>query len=1582
MIKPNWNIFKAKFSDNPQNNFEWLCYLLFCKEFNRPVGISRYKNQAAMETDPIEQEGEIIGWQARFYETTLSNHKNDLMSTVEKAKTDYPGITKLILYTNQEWVQSKGQAPQGKIDIEEKAKELSIDLDWRTASFFESPFVAIENATISQYFFSLDRSVFDLIKEQQKHSENILNEIQTCIAFNNQTIEIDRSKDLETLKKDSEQVLILSGVGGVGKTAIVKKLYEQLKHETPFYLFKGTEFELRNINDLFSGLSFQTFVDAHKDEPHKIIVIDSAEKLLDLKNTDPLKEFLSVLIPNNWKLIFTTRDNYLENLNYEFLEIYKIIPVNINIRHLELKDLNAVSEQYHFLLPKDGKLLELLRNPFYLNEYLKYYSSDEEANYKEFKERLWTNIITKLKPARELGFLRIAFQRAKDGQFFVKPDLEPQNLGEELKRDGILGYESPHGYFITHDIYEEWALEKVIEREFMMKINNNAFFQNIGSALPIRRAFRNWVSEKLLLEYKEIKTFLEEVLVDKAIEQFWKDEVLISVLLSEYSGTFFDLLKAALLADNHELLKKLTFLLRIACKEPDEEFFRQFGIKHIDVFSLKYVLTRPKGHGWKQLIKFVYDNINMIGVKNIYFILPIIYDWNSKFKDGETTRYSSLIALQYYQWIIREDIRFSHDDTKDHLLQTILYGSSEITNELKQILEEVIKNKWKSHRDPYHDLCEVILTKLEGVTACRVLPAEILKLAELFWLRTPKQDDYYRNSSIGVEQYFGIEDSHRLEYFPASSYQTPIYCLLQSSLQETVDFILRFTNKTVECFTKSEFAKHEVEEIDVFIENGKPPIKQYISNRLWCTYRGSQVAPHVLESIHMALEKYFLERGEHADSKSLESWLLYLLKNSKSASISAVVASIVMAYPEKTFNVAHILFKTKEFFFYDTNRLVIDQGQKSSLSMLKGLSGINPANEIHQNERLKACDDKHRKGSLEHLCLSYQFFRSGETSEEEAKRRQTLLWDIFDNYYRELEKEPEKAESTKTWRLYLARMDRRKMSPTTERTEDGILISFNPEIEPELKEYSEKALKRSSEPMKYTALKIWADAKLRNEDKYKQYKQYEDDPALALREVKEIVSKLKRARKKPNHLQLQHSEDESFYLFNYSIPADVCAVLMRDHRKKLSPEEKAFCKDIILDTASSSFGKGYRYQISDGTQSTISVLPVLLEEYPEEKENIKVVLLLTLFNDYPIDMASTGFNAFAIMAIQKLWSDHFRDAQSLLFGYLSLKPKYEELRKRLRDENRDKGIYEHDENQIIETFLHEHEAEVKKVSDNRISAADLGDFKKVELDILKVAFQLLPLKTNNIEHKEIAKAIISEFADKLLSGNRDDRLDYRVRHGFLEKLAYFVLSSEKKDIFDYLKPFLDKFNGSEVIADLFREFIIAEDYLDAYDNFWEVWDLFEGKIIDLCKDGDGYWYVEQIVKSYLFAQTLWKEKATEWHTLKDENKGFFKNMMEKIGHCPSAFYSISKLLNDIGSSYLKEGVSWISNTLQVNKGVLTAKLETNTVYYLENLARKYIYENRQEIRKMAKAKAEILVILDFLIEKGSAIGYLLRENIL
>ncbi len=115
MIKPNWKIFAAKFSENPQHNFEWFCYVLFCKEFDKPYGIFRYKNQSAIETDPIEKDEDVIGWQARFYEGTLSRHKNDILCVIETARRDYSEITKLLFYTNKEWAQNNkgGKHSQG-----------------------------------------------------------------------------------------------------------------------------------------------------------------------------------------------------------------------------------------------------------------------------------------------------------------------------------------------------------------------------------------------------------------------------------------------------------------------------------------------------------------------------------------------------------------------------------------------------------------------------------------------------------------------------------------------------------------------------------------------------------------------------------------------------------------------------------------------------------------------------------------------------------------------------------------------------------------------------------------------------------------------------------------------------------------------------------------------------------------------------------------------------------------------------------------------------------------------------------------------------------------------------------------------------------------------------------------------------------------------------------------------------------------------------------------------------------------------------------------------------------------------------
>jgi len=1568
MVKLNWDIFRAKFNENPHSNFEWFCYLLFCREYKQGNGIFRYKNQSAIETNPVEIGNEVIGWQAKFYETPLSNHKNEVLETLEKAKRDYPQITKIIFYTNQEWGQNKGQKPQGLIEIEEKAKELNLKLEWRTASFFESPFVCIENEIIAKHFFTFDKSIFDLIEEQQKHTENILKQIKTTFNFKNQVFDVNRNEIIDKLKNTESQVIILSGVAGVGKTAVIKNYYEQQKEKIPFYVFKATEFNnLRNLNDFFENFDFKEFVEAHENDKGKIIVIDSAEKLLDVDNTDPFKEFLAVVLENKWKVIFTTRDNYVDVLNTNFSEIYGILPENINIQNLTDEELTKLAEKYKFSPPTDQKLFELIKNPFYLNEYLKHYIEDEILDYIGFKNKLWNQIISQSKPIREQCFVQIAFDRASSGHFFTNPNCESSIL-TELSNIGVLGYESPYGYFITHDIYEEWALEKIIEREFLKRTSIEDFFTKIGDSLPIRRSFRNWLSEKLLLNDEDIKQFIEEA-INSNIQSYWKDEILISVLLSDYSETFFEIFKSELLDNNQALLKKLTFLLRLACKEVDSDFFKQLGLKNLNLFSLKYVLTRPKGKGWKSLIKFTFDNIDKIALENINFILPVIYDWNTKFKEGKTTRFASLIVVKLYQWIIEKDVYLHHAEAKGKLLQTILYGASEIKEELKQIFEEILKNNWKYHRYPYYDLVKMILTpKIEngfaGLQVAKVLPKYVLELADLFWTHKPKKDNpFYHSNSIGIEQYFGLEENH-FDYFPASTYQTPIYWLLQYSLNETVDFIIEFTNKVVKHYAKSGFDS-SVKKVKLFFDDATIK-EQYISHCLWNIYRGtsSPVSPDLLQSIHMALEKFFLEMAQHVDSKKLERWLIYLLKNSESASIATVVASIVLAYPDKTFDVAKILFKTKEFILQDKTRLVSEYHTKSLYSMGYGL---NYQNKIYEDERIKTYEDKHRKWSLEELFLNYQIFRSEEIGEEEAEKRQKELWNILDDYYSQLPDKDKETEEDKIWKLFLARMDRRKMNITTERTDDGIVIQFNPDLEPELKEYSEKSLAKSSEFTKFTSLKLWASYKIKNDEKYKEYKQYEENPKQALEEVKTIINELKK------------NKSHEFHLFNHSIPGEVCSVLIKNHIDELLKKEKEFCKDVILEFASLSLRTNYQYQISDGVESAISVLPILFKEFPEKREAIKTILLLTLFDSHHIGMYAE-FTDFPTRAVKELFSISFEYAQSLLLGYLYLKPKYETLREKIRQKN--KGVYQVGEYELIAAFIKEYETDLEKVVNNEITYEHLGEIEKLDLYILKRVFQLIPENTDNELHKKIAKRILKAFVPKILPDDREDRIDYEVKHDFLQKYTYFVLNSPQDEVNDYLKPFIDNFNASETIAELFEKFIYAEDILNTYDKFWLIWESFKEKVFEICEKGEGYWYIDKIIKSYLFVTVFWKEDTKGWHSLKSADKKFFKEVSQKIGHCPSTLYALAKLLNGIGSSYIDDGIIWISDIIEKNKDLAKKKLESNTIYYIENIVRIYIYRNCKNIKKTTSLKHKILIILNFLIEKGLVVGYMLRENIL
>ncbi|MFN5540407.1 MAG: AVAST type 4 anti-phage nuclease Avs4, partial [Candidatus Melainabacteria bacterium] len=1573
MQEINWDIFKAKFNDR-QEKFEWLCSVLFAKEFNDGKGLFKYKNQTGIESELLQFNNEWIGFQAKFYETKLAVNQNEFKDSIDKAKKKNPQLTQILFYTNQSLTESSStetKRSQFEVDIEQYAKSKGVQVIWRTHGWFETDDICQNQQSdyILKYFFSNEKSIIELDNELSNHTENILQNIHSCISWNDQIIQINRQSTLDEIKQktNSAELFIVHGEAGAGKTALIKDLYDSFKESSKFYLFKATEFsDLKHENEIFKhyhDFSLSEFVKVYEEEPAKYFVIDSAEKFTDLdeRSTSVLQSFLQELIKSGWKVILTTRNHYLADLKNIVVDSLELRFTSIDIPNLLTEQLEEIANQYNFKVPINKLLKTLLRNPFYLNEYLQSYEdSNQYFDLEKFKDTLWRKRIANastLSSDTEKCFLQIARDRANTGGFIIQSEFDLKVLQWLVNSEIIQYHKDRQGYSISHDIYEEWALERIVDVAFLNLSSYKEFFNKIGQSLPIRRSFRNWLLEKLASDIENVKSFIRESIISKEIEQFWKDEILVSVLLSDYSESFFEIFEKEILED-YSFRSRIILLLQTACKEIDETLLNSLGIGHLDS-TMKTNFMKPCGKGWDCFIDFVHKKQNQM-IFHLDEIIQMLNEWNSKNKSGETTKKASKIALNYFVQLSNEDSQFgysSRNERRENLIRIILNGASEIKESLKSIFDLIIKEEIERGDSFYQIAKTILVSPNESIEVIKVLPEEVLKLADLFW-NVPEKE---RSNELAYgghlmdywEVIFGITTNYDLKYFPSSSFQTPIYYLLHYHPQITIDFIISFVNKTVEAYTKSNSLDEEIPEIDVVNDNETQ--KQFISSRLWCSYRGTTVSPDLFQSIHMALEKWLLYLAKSYPKNTIESWCLYLLRKSKSSSISAVIASIAIAYPEKLFDIAKILFQTKEFFFCDTSRLASESNALAPL-------GAGEWDYLTQRERMESNKLKHRQASLESLALQYQF-DLGKESENDIEKRQQTIWEIFDRYYVKLPSIEIQTVEDKTWRLSLARMDLRKMTPELVEQSNQRFIQFKPSLESDIEIISQKAQEELKIMNEISALSWWSRFRFEGrQDKYEQYLHYESNPSLVIEETKKIIEKL-------------GDTSDQFNLLKQHIPSYSCTVLIRDFADLLNDQEKNFCKDIIFQYANSLFEENHEYQIADGVEAAINAFPYLLKYFPEEKYKIKSILLLTLFNEYPL-----GFDKricyYSIEAIinNKLWESSPEDANSIFLGYLSLVHKYNNLINPIRRELIQKGVYKFSFSLTIQRFKELYGSDLNMILDNQISFAQLTDLKGVRLTYLCTALNMLPVRLIDTNQAQFMQIICSLFAKNLFNkdSKRDtERMDYMLKHRFLDKFSAIVLNSPSDKCIEYIRPFLKNFSNCDNVAEFFKQFILAQDNFNQYEKFWFIWESFYNKIVDICSENNKRsYYSQNIIHSYLFAIDIWNKDIQEWHSLTDRQISFFEKVSKDMGHHPAVIYSLSTILNGVASKFQKEGISWISHILNNHSQHLSSNLETNTIFYLENLVRNFIFNNRDEIKTNRQIKNRLVTVLTMIRKRG------------
>lgn len=439
------------------------------------------------------------------------------------------------------------------------------------------------------------------------------------------------------------------------------------------------------------------------------------------------------------------------------------------------------------------------------------------------------------------------------------------------------------------------------------------------------------------------------------------------------------------------------------------------------------------------------------------------------------------------------------------------------------------------------------------------------------------------------------------------------------------------------------------------------------------------------------------------------------------------------------------------------------------------------------------------------------------------------------------------------------------MSPEAKEVENGIAIEFNPEIDPDLKEYSETSLQEASKLFTHSSLKIWADSRLYNRDSHSKYESYENDPLTALGEAKEIWNKISEGNMAE---ELQ---------FVRATPSYVCAVLLRDFKGKLGKSELEFCKDVIFKYAKIVNHDDYMHQIGDGIVPALFVLPKLIEDFPDERFNIKIILIRALMRHDSISiMGVDRINSVVIQAVQYLWKDEPKFMMSLYIGYLVISQKYRDVKDRLRKDAYKQHKHEIDKNDFEQKLFKELEGVVKKLEDETITESVIDNVDSIDNDILITAFQLVPLDSGYMEPVPFIEEIIKIISQQLLSANREERLDYTLKYEFLKHFSRFVLHLDNDEKDKYLKYFTDGFTLNEGMADLLNEFVSAEDSLNMPDSFWYVWNQFKDHIVDSISRQGWRHDKERIIESFLFARVPWKEGAMTWHTFSPKNKEFLE----------------------------------------------------------------------------------------------------------
>lgn len=1586
MVEVSFDVFDAKFDKGlRQEQFERLCLHVFCRCCKVEAGIFQYDNQPGIETIDVQYDGKWTGFQAKYFTKDLPDHKNDFLDSIATTRKHNTRVEKVLFFlpVNPSGVSAAAddkQKPAWMSETEAFAAKKGIEVEWFGLSRFRTVFAEDEMQYLARHYFCQNPDLWDCLSLLKRMTESRLFITHNSISFHEKRIHIEHFEEIERLENaDKRTITIISGGGGVGKSAIIKDWFGLCATETACAFMMQSndiveQFSESELAKAWSATTEDLLKMTSEEYARRILVVDAAEKLADGKDLSELLMVLHRLFDGGWRIVLTTRSVFEKQIVSHFktflpdakLEVLQVRPISEDI-------LESISKEFGFDLPANEQVRDAIRTSFNLAAYLSCNDLKSARSLRAFQDAVWTHFVMGDDPADTAGQVFCEYEEEKlRKEMRVLPVSVPTGDTRLLIRRGIIVQrEDSAGYLVAHDVYEEWAAIRMMSSK-LLEIGLAEFEKYAASSHGLRRGLQLLVGQRLA-EIEEDEDTLLWSLLNSSLDSTRVDFVL-ALLRSEHIGKFLKLHSGKLLEKGSGAFESIV------------AGAYNFGRGSVDELML-FSRQRPEETSWREIIDFACANQGALRDVKTPTLLLLMQDWSLTHPENNATTE----ACARFAWKLVELGSAGHADLygrKDRIADLILSASGCDKKKFEDELRHHLSVPVKARNYILEEVCRHVLRDTmigPVIVAVRCFPKLVRDISWAYW--RPKRDPHERYHELNRAEYeFGLPE-YGFEYFPPSSLQGPTYMLLNADTVETILFIIDFVNACIADAVRTNPKRFDT--VTLTMPNGEK-IEQKISLGLWDCYRDKgfgEHVPYLLKAMHMALERFLLEMSEsRKNDKVCEAVLWTLLLKSKSASLTAVVASVVMAHPMEFVKLGLVLIADRKVISCDARRHFAEM-QPDCVRALFPFPK-------REHDYVREWADKHsvRGVSLENVIWQYQIVGSKDVPDLKQKVEKLL-----DDYGKDWD---EMSAADKFW---LTRVDvrRQKLKVSVDKKTKQSLISGELILGEDLQKRKKENEAVVADQRRMMKLAQWGTERIQGKTPPKD---------SAYNDIKNVIKDFRWLMERP-----ESASDDNMDVVEPTARRATAAALIVFYQDELDLLSQRACERVLLKSLDLIFDDRYRRVKWDRVDVAVFAIPFLLPHLGRRKrslvrERFAMSLLDETGDDFCgidriCDFGMAGVRAYFdrvgdqrfVTWIQTAYRRHFLHYRAYV-RYL-MKPGAGSLAWKMRI-----ALYH---------ALQRMHVRVPKflVADEWMAPRSMLAFRNTRRAYASsfMARHRLMIRTTGDDIAHLACNAIGFHFPSKLSGSEETLIisnakcaleylfcDDRRRNGvgrhlytsqlgrsYLKQLGYCLLNMSAEGRRAFFVE-LAKVPSALHKPQFFDSCLRAQYDQQRADDFWDLWNGLLPMIAAEMGNASCHSYDDHQVLDVMALRPLyWEGDSRAWSGDKGRLPAYFDALVSQCGKYRHLVVSIMNFICGAGQRFVAMSLEWIDRALVLSKDEYDYKNE-NAKEIKECFERvaPMITERIEEIKSDDRVRRHCVAILDNLIAWNSLTAFRLREVIM